>query len=167
MTDKEEARGVVEAAFRRYHGEVYRYLLRRTHNHHDAEELAQRVFADAAASLARTQPRSTLAWLYSVAERRFIDEVRRRERIAQAAALVSAASAVELDYGPQTVRALRQAIERLDYGRQRVVVMKLFEGRPFAEIAARLQISEPACKMRFSRAVRELRAWLEAEGLKP
>lgn len=45
--------------------------------------------------------------------------------------------------------------------------MKVFEGRPFAEIASRVGASEGACKMRFSRGIRTLRALLEEEGIEP
>src|SRR5919202_2104695 len=66
-----------ERAFRRHYGDVYRFVRRRTRDHHEAEELAQQVFADAAASL-RADGRPPLAWLYAVAKRRFADEARRR-----------------------------------------------------------------------------------------
>ena len=45
--------------------------------------------------------------------------------------------------------------------------MKVFEELPFAEIAARLNTTEAACKMRFSRAARQLREALREEGLEP
>src|SRR5918911_2727578 len=50
-----------ERAFRRHYADVYRYVRRRGHSHHDAEDLAQQVFADAAASL-RADGRPPLAW---------------------------------------------------------------------------------------------------------
>ena len=70
--------GSAEAAFRRHYGDVYRYLRRRTGDHHEAEELTQRVFADAAASLDGAE--TPLAWLYTVARRRFADQARRSGR---------------------------------------------------------------------------------------
>jgi DNA-directed RNA polymerase specialized sigma24 family protein len=48
-----------------------------------------------------------------------------------------------------------------------VVVLKLFHGLPFAEIASRLDISEEACRMRLSRGLATLRDHLEAEGVEP
>ncbi|MDP9284639.1 MAG: RNA polymerase sigma factor, partial [Actinomycetota bacterium] len=72
--------GLAELAFRRHHAQIYRYLRRKTGDADRAEDLAQEVFADAASALARGdwRPASMLAWLYTIAQRRFADEVRRR-----------------------------------------------------------------------------------------
>ena len=45
--------GLAEQAFRRHHAQIYRYLRRRTGDPDRAEDLAQEVFADAAAALSR------------------------------------------------------------------------------------------------------------------
>jgi len=155
--------GSAEAAFRRHYGDVYRYLRRRTGNHHDAEELTQRVFVDAAAALVRTAPDEPLAWLYTVAQRRFADEARRTGRQAE----LLDTPAAELSHGPATVGALRRALATLPADQRAVVVAKLLEGRPFAEIARRAGASEAACKMRFVRGLRTLRTLLEQEGIEP
>ena len=73
--------GLAELAFRRHHAQIYRYLRRRTGDPYRAEDLAQEVFADAAVALSRGErPSSMLAWLYTIAQRRFADEARRRSR---------------------------------------------------------------------------------------
>jgi RNA polymerase sigma factor (sigma-70 family) len=153
--------GGAEAAFRRHYGDVYRYLRRRTRNHHEAEELTQRVFADAAASLDGAE--TPLAWLYSVARRRFADEARRAGRTVELGDLPAA----ELVHGPATARALRVALAQLPDAERTVIVAKLLEGRPFAEIARRANATEAACKMRFLRGLRTLRTLLEQEGVEP
>ena len=74
----------VEQAYVRYRTEIYRFLLRRTRDHHEAEDLTQEAFADAAATLSRsTAPTSMRGWLFAVAERRAVDEHRRRKRAAR------------------------------------------------------------------------------------
>jgi RNA polymerase sigma-70 factor (ECF subfamily) len=149
----------IERAFVRYRAEVYRFLLRRTRNHCDAEELTQQVFADAIAALSRSDPpRSMRGWLYAVAERRLIDEVRRRKR---AAAFVDVATP-ELGYtGEETMQALEDAVDRLPDLQRRVLVMRVVEERTYSEIAQALGCNEAACKMRLSRALRQLRDELE------
>jgi RNA polymerase sigma-70 factor (ECF subfamily) len=153
--------GSAEAAFRRHYGDVYRYLRRRTRDHHEAEELAQRVFADAAASLGGAD--SPLAWLYAVARRRFADEARRGGRTVELGDL----PAVEPTHGPATARAIRRALAKVPDAERAVIVAKLLEGRPFAEIARRTGATEAACKMRFVRGLRTLRTLLEQEGVEP
>jgi RNA polymerase sigma-70 factor, ECF subfamily len=149
----------IEQAFVRYSAEVYRFLLRRTRNHCDAEELTQEVFADATSALSRSEPpRSMRGWLYAVAERRLIDELRRRKR---AATLVDVATPDPGYADGDTLQALEDAVDRLPDLQRRVVVMRVVEGRTYGEIAQALDCNEAACKMRLSRALRQLRDELE------
>jgi RNA polymerase sigma factor (sigma-70 family) len=145
----------VEQAYVRYSGAVYRFLLRRTGSHHDAEELTQQVFADAASAMSRGgAPRSMQGWLYAVAERRLIDELRRRKRAAE----VAAALASERDHAvDSTPDALEEAVCRLPLLERRIVVLRVVEGRAYREIARELGYNEGACKMRLSRALQRLR----------
>jgi RNA polymerase sigma factor (sigma-70 family) len=73
---------VVDGAFRRHYATVYRYIRRRTGDDDRAEDLTQEVFAAAAAALPTEgdgRP-PILAWLYTVAQRRFADAARRSAR---------------------------------------------------------------------------------------
>ena len=147
----------VERAFVEYRGDIYRFLLRRTRNHHDAEELTQQVFADAATALARsTPPRSMRAWRYVVAERRFVDELRRRARMAS---IVETESGERLDAAAGN-DALDEAVRALPESQRRIVELRIVEGRSYPDIARMLGCNEAACKMRLSRALRRLRAEL-------
>jgi RNA polymerase sigma-70 factor (ECF subfamily) len=119
------------------------------------------VFVDAAASL-RDTGSPELAWLYTVAKRRFADEARKR------GARISPLSAPEAtEYGPDVAAALHTALGRLPEGQRQVVVLKLLRGARFAEIAETLGITEAAAKMRFVRALEALRTELEGEGVTP
>jgi RNA polymerase sigma factor (sigma-70 family) len=163
-------RDVAERAFRQHRTQVYRFLLRKTGNHHEAEELTQRVFADAASALgsARPEPRSLLAWLYTIAERRFVDEVRRRVVARQRLDLVPRnEEAPDYTHSREITHALKRAIDNLPEDQRAVVIMKVLEDRRFAEIAAALGTSEAACKMRLSRAVAKLKRELRDQGLEP
>lgn len=161
-----------EAAHRRYYSTVYRYVRRRTRSREDAEDLTQGVFAEVVASLERTAEESepTLAWLYTVAQRRLIDEHRRRHG---APAQVISLDAARLEhrpdsaYGIDVAQAITRAIAALPSEQQHVVMLKLIEGRRFAEISAQLGVSEQACRARLSRALRTLRARLDEEGIAP
>jgi RNA polymerase sigma-70 factor, ECF subfamily len=144
-----------EEAYVRYRADVYRFLLRRTRNECDAEELTQEVFADTISALSRADPpRSMRAWLFAVARRRLIDELWRRRRaaetVAELAPRVDHAVTGELD-------ALDEALRRLPLVQRRIVVMRVLEGRTYREIARELDSNEAACKMRLSRALRRLR----------
>jgi RNA polymerase sigma-70 factor, ECF subfamily len=165
VSEKDGVNQVAEQAFRRHYGQVYRYLRRRTRDHHRAEDLAQQVFADAVASLHEADP-SPLAWLYTVAQRRFADELRRSSAARRVPAL-TVVGREEGDYGAAATAALGAAIARLPEGQRQVVVLKLLRGARFAEIGAALGLSADAAKMRFVRALEVLRAELEQEGVEP
>lgn len=169
MTDGPDAEAVGEA-FVRYRSHVYRYLLRRTRDHHDADELTQRVFVDASEAMARrgVNPDSMLAWLLTVAERRFIDEVRRRTNARRGIReLQVVRSSGDADYGRELRTALKRAIAELPQEQRQVAIMKLIQGKPFILISEELGVSVDACKMRLSRAVARLRVALEEEGFRP
>jgi RNA polymerase sigma-70 factor (ECF subfamily) len=155
---------LAELAFRRHYGDVYRFVRRRSPSWVDAEDVTAEVFADAAKGLDRFEPGATpvLAWLYTVAQRRLADEARRR-----AGAPPPEIVREEREYGPSVTAALRNALGSLPETQRAVVVLKLVEGRSFREVAERLELTEAACKMRFSRALERLREELEKEGVEP
>jgi RNA polymerase sigma factor (sigma-70 family) len=146
----------VEAAFLAHRDDVYRYLLRRTSDPWLAEDLTQDVFAaavKAAPSVAADQP--LLPWLYAVARRRLADELRARGRRPAAVSLEQADEVADSRprLSARAVGALVSAVKSLPPSQRRVVVLRLFEGRTFAEIAVLLATSEVACRMRLERAL--------------
>jgi RNA polymerase sigma-70 factor (ECF subfamily) len=160
--------GLAELAFRRHHAQIYRYLRRRTGDADQAEDLAQEVFADAAAALrdGDWRPASMLAWLHTIAQRRFADEARRKRYSATGVAfdhVVEDVSAPE--YDQDLARALLDALSRIAPGQRQIVVMKLLQGASFSDIASALGVSEAAAKMRFQRALAALRRDLEQRGI--
>jgi RNA polymerase sigma-70 factor (ECF subfamily) len=163
----------VASAFRRHYEQVYRFLRRRMETDEAAEDLAQMVFAEAAVRLRHLEREGppVLAWLYTVARRRLIDSAREAARgpgriasldEARAHAVVPAPS-----YGEALAESITAALATLPEGQRQVVVAKLLEGRAFAEIAARLGVTEAACKMRFSRGLEALRSELSRQGVEP
>ena len=109
-----------------------------------------------------------LAWLYTIAQRRFADEARRRRHSMNGLPLddfLEEAPAVE--YGPDVARALRDGISRLSPEQRQVVCMKLLCGSSFGDIATAMDVSEAAAKMRFQRALSALRANFEEQGIGP
>jgi RNA polymerase sigma-70 factor (ECF subfamily) len=158
--------GVAEGAFRRHYQHVYSYLRRRIRDPHRAEELTQDVFAAAAAGLpdAREGDPPVLAWLYTVARRRFVDETRRLRREKRLDLPETRSSS---DYGPFVARALREALGALPGGQSQVLVLKLLRGLTFAEIGHEVGLTEAAAKMRFRRALEALREELIERGIEP
>jgi RNA polymerase sigma-70 factor (ECF subfamily) len=161
--------GLAERAFRLHYRDVLRFVRRRTATEHEAEEVTQAVFAQAAERLEASQDSGALrGWLYTVARRRLADEARRRSRSASVVSLDGLALPVrERRYGAEVAKTLRRALDGLPAAQRSVVVGRLIEGRSFAELAAALGVTEAACKMRFLRGLAYVRAIFEEEGLEP
>ena len=154
----------------RHYRTIYGFVRQRSGSREDAEDVTQTVFVEAAANLTRVyaEGRSPLAWLYTVASRRLIDQARRRGRAPELVPLDAAAGLPgEGRYGEAIGRTLREAIELLPENQRRVVARRLIEGASFAEIAADEGATVPACKMRHMRALGTIRTQLEHEGLEP
>jgi RNA polymerase sigma-70 factor (ECF subfamily) len=156
----------LEAGFRDHRDTVFRFLLRRTRHAERAEDLTQQVFLEAA----RDRPRvgagepPLLAWLYTVARRRFLDE-QDRPVAASLPVYEIGVSDDELRYGREVANAIRVALQRLSPEHRDVLNRRLLEGVPFAELAERYDTTEGAVKMRFTRGLRELQRELSELGI--
>jgi RNA polymerase sigma-70 factor (ECF subfamily) len=160
--------GLAEDAFRAHYDDVYRYVRPRTATHAEAEDIVAQVFEEAAARLGafRSGPAPVLAWLYTVARRRLVDAARRHARHGAPVPLDGVEAAAP-EYAENVAHAIRAALADLPEGQRSVVLLRLVEGRSFAEIAKRLEVTEAAAKMRFARGVSAVKTRLEAEGIKP
>ncbi len=158
-----EDRAAFGALYQRYYDRIYRYLLYRTHNQHDAEDLAGRVFERALQHLGRYQERGYPfgAWLFTIAHNLVANYLRERQR----------RPTTRLEFAPEptgddVVEALEQedlaallerAVSRLSPERQHLIWLRYVEELPHAEIARRLGKSEEAVRAQLSRALRTLR----------
>jgi RNA polymerase sigma factor (sigma-70 family) len=163
--------GLAAEGLRRHYDLVFRYVRRRTRSRAEAEDITQEVFADAAAALARggaLSERQTLAWLYTVAKRRLVDEARRSSRRpSQIDSPLELAPTPESEYGSGVGEEITRALLDLPEPQREVVLMKLFDGLSFAEIGRRHGISEAAAKMRCVRGLEAVRSSLRREGIEP
>jgi RNA polymerase sigma-70 factor (ECF subfamily) len=159
------------SAFRRHYVDVLRFVRKRSPAFgSDAEDITQSVFVKAVGRLGSAERNSppVRAWLYTVARHRLIDEARRTARQGASIPLEEAAlQAAQPRYGNAVANALRMAIAGLPEPQRAVVVMRLVEGRSFAEIARQLDATEAACKMRFRRGLSAVRDVFEREGIAP
>jgi RNA polymerase sigma factor (sigma-70 family) len=148
---------------------VLRFVRRRVASLAEAEDVTQEAFASAVESLARSAQASepTIGWLYTVARRRLVDEARRRRLETVPLEVVRDAASADDDYGGLVAEALGAALVKLPAPQRAVIVLRLLEGCGFAEIGARLGVTEEACRVRFMRALKQLRVEFEKEGLAP
>jgi RNA polymerase sigma factor (sigma-70 family) len=148
--------------YRQHAASIYRYTRAVLGNHADAEDVTQQIFLNAYRALSRgTKPRKTENWLFTIAH----NEVRRHLRDTRGKRLE-----VELDEelaqpAPErsepSVTDVLRALQHLTPNQRSALVMREFEGRSYAEIAAIMGLSQAALETLVFRARRGLAEVLE------
>jgi RNA polymerase sigma-70 factor, ECF subfamily len=147
---------------------VFHYLLGRTRNPHDAEELAADVFATALESLTLgAVPRQTGSWLVGIADHlasRFFRERRTTEADAPVVDLTEERDPEELALGRLERQTVWQCIAGLSPEHRQVLLLRVVAGLSAREVGEVLGKTEEAIRVLQFRALRALRKnWMEAE----
>jgi len=152
--------------YRKYLPQVYSFAFYELGNHHDAEDVTERVFLSAFAALPRFEERGEAAstfrvWLFRIA-RNAISNHRRtlgRRREAPVALAGDVAGGLEPDrlaiHGEEQRRAFA-AVRRLPADRRRAVILRFVEEMSIREIAAVMERSEGAVRVLIHRALRSV-----------
>jgi len=163
--------------YRRHAEDLLRYFARRTLDPESAAELTAETFAEAFASRARYRDTGAngVAWLYGIA-RHQLGRYFRNGRVDAAArkwlALPPRALPSEdyeriedlIDFAPIRA-ALIDALETLGEDQREALRLRVIDGLPYPDVAARLQCGEGAARQRVSRGLRRLALVLQDRGL--
>ncbi len=173
---KSYARDRAEEAFgeivRRHLPLVYSAAVRRTDGDaHRAKDVAQIVFSALARDAAALSRHPALTgWLYTATRNAAIDlmraERRRQKREEEALTMEQMASSSETPADWEQLRpVLDDVMDELDGPDREAVLLRFFEGRPLAAVAAALRVSEDAARKRVDRALDKLGAQLARRGI--
>ncbi|MBK9031771.1 MAG: RNA polymerase sigma factor [Myxococcales bacterium] len=162
-------------AFRALHREVaprlLAYLTGMARSRAVAEDVLQATFLKVhRARAAYVRGADPLPWIYAIAHRTFLDEVRRRKRAAvptddgevpeTAAAITGEAATVaaeRTEADPEVTRAALAALAQLPEAQRQAVVLTKLDGRSVAEAAAIAGTTPGAMKVRAHRGYEALR----------
>jgi len=157
---------------RRHIGLVYSVALRQVEGDaHLAQEVSQKVFTDLARKASSLVPHPVLSgWLYRGTQFAAIDamrsERRRRAREQEAQSMHEFATAPDSETDREKLRpVLDQVMGELNDRDRDAVMLRFFEGRPFADIGRRLRLTEDAARMRVERALDRMRTLLTKRGV--
>ena len=156
--------GELGPLFERHHSRLYQFCLRMTGAPALAEDLVQEVFHRMLRYRHTFRGDSSfLPWMYRMARNACADHYRRTggdeplgEREENRAH--QEADALARLEETEAVSLLRQALLELPFDKREVLVLSRFEARRYQEIAALLDCSVGAVKVRVHRAIGELRA---------
>ncbi len=159
-----------ERLFARVAPRVHRFFLRTFGETALADDLLQVTFLKVHKARRQYRPQlPLLPWLFAVAARVRLDELRRRRRLAEDAGEDDLARAEEAgaEEGAraqaaeaaraEAAEAVRAAIDRLPQSQRVVLHLHRYEGLPLAQVAQVLGTTEGAVKLRAFRAYEKLR----------
>lgn len=140
---------------------------------HLAEDVTQRVFTDLARKARQLSGYAVLGgWLYRSAQFDASDVVRAERRRRAREQEASTMQEILSDHPPagtadwqKLAPVLDEAIGELSERDRDAVVLRFFEGKPFAEIGAALRLTEDAARMRVERALDKLHGALRRRGI--
>jgi RNA polymerase sigma factor (sigma-70 family) len=153
----------------RYVNLVYSTAVRVTDNAHHAEEITQAVFIILARKAGSLSPRVVLSgWLYQVARftaANFLKGENRRQRREQEAYMQSILNEPAPTVWKDIAPLLDEAMGRLGETDRNVVVLRYFENKSAAEVAAKLDLTEDAARKRANRALGKMRKFFAGRGV--
>jgi RNA polymerase sigma-70 factor (ECF subfamily) len=151
----------------RYAADVQRYVASFVHDHHEAEDITQNVFAKLMKAIRKYEEREVpfAAWIMRVARNAALDHMRARRAIPTEE--VRLADDGHTQVGVDRGRDLRHALEDLPEDQREVLVLRHIAGLSPVEIASALKKSESSVHGLHHRGRRALRAKLSELGAAP
>ena len=166
--DRDAAGAFVEALFARHHREIYVYLLRMLREPELAADLAQDAFIKAYKNYDTLEkPENARAWLYQIAHRVALDEIRRRKIIRffpwTGESHGSAPSAEHLVMDANLSGDLQRALMRIPERQRAALLLAELHDLTGVELATALGVSHVAARALLTRARESLRQAIAAE----
>jgi RNA polymerase sigma-70 factor (ECF subfamily) len=166
--DRDEAAVFVEVLFAKHQGEIYAYLLRMMRDPEVAADMTQDAFIKAYKNYETLEkPENARAWLYQIAHRVALDEIRRRKIIRflpwTGESHGSAPSAEHLVMEARLSGDLQRALERIPERQRAALLLAELHDLTGLELAAALGVSHVAARALLTRARESLRQALAAE----
>ena len=151
----------------RYAADVQRYVNSFVHDHHEAEDITQNVFAKLMKAIKKYEQREVpfAAWIMRVARNAALDHLRARRAIPTEE--VRLADTGQAQTGLDRGRALRDALEQLPEDQREVLILRHIAGLSPVEIAATLDKTESSVHGLHHRGRRTLQASLTELGAAP
>ena len=153
-----------DGLYRRHAATVYRYSLAVLGNHADAEDVTQTTFMNAYRALAQgVKPRKAENWLLTIAHNQIRQHFRRTLGKPLEVELDETNARAQTHDEPDepSVADVLRALQTLSPAQRSAIVMREFEGRPYAEIAEILGLTSSALEALLFRARRALAEQLE------
>ena len=146
-----------------YHGKVYGYILSKTNNKHNAEDLTSEVFLKVYEKLdSFDESKASLStWIYTITRNTLTDYFRTSKVFAEIPETMVADTSVEDDVcNAEILEILARALETLDERERDVIILRFYSGKTLREISSQMGISYAYVKVLQNKAFEKLREFL-------
>lgn len=166
--DRDDASAFVETLFAKHHNEIYAYLIRMMRDPEVAADMTQDAFIKAYRNYATLEkPENARAWLYQIAHRVALDEIRRRKIIRftpwTGESRGAAPSAEHLAMEGRLSGEMQRALARIPDRQRAALLLAELHDLTGVELAAALGVSHVAARALLTRARESLRQALGSE----
>ena len=166
--DRDTAGSFVESLFAKHHGEIYAYLMRMLRDPELAADLTQDAFVKAYRNYESLEKaENARAWLYQIAHRVALDELRRRKIVRflpwTGESRGSAPSAEHLAMDLRLSGDLERALARIPERQRSALLLAELHDLTGVELAAALGVTHVAARALLTRARESLRQALAVE----
>ncbi len=141
---------------------IYNYIYYRTHHKETAEDLTSTVFMKALENFQSFNPEkgNFSMWIYRIAKNALIDHYRTLKQNLNIDDIWDISSQTEIPKDTDThmqLEKVKKYLKTLKPVQRDIIIMRLWDGLSYQEIADILGKSEGSCKVTFSRAIAEIR----------
>jgi RNA polymerase sigma-70 factor (ECF subfamily) len=156
----------LEEIVSKYQKPIFFFILRMVWNETDAADLLQKTFINALRNIRRFDRRSNLkTWLYRIAinvcKNHFRDDPRRREVNIEGMVFFDEKNPLDQIISEEERKGLSLALNDLPEKQRYTVILKVYQGLRYREIAAITGCSEGTAKANFHFGVKKLREILK------
>lgn len=146
----------------RYIKKIYDFVFYKTHHKEIAEDLVSQSFMKALNNISKfnINEGTFQAWIYQIARNTVIDHYRTKKQDINIEDVWDLARDEDLERdidAKNKLKRIEKYIKELKPQQRDIIIMRVWQGMSYEEIAEVMKQSEASCKMTYSRAIRKLR----------
>lgn len=148
--------------YNRYVKRMYDFVYFKTHHQQTAQDITSQTFLQMMEKIQTYDPRKGAfsAWLHRIARNLVIDHFRALKPTTPIEDVWDLAGDTDVESDADTavkLEAVRKVLSQLTAKQRNVLLLRLWHGYAFAEIAQALGMTEAACKMQYKRGITTVR----------
>lgn len=154
-----------EKVYREYHDKVLHYVIGKTSNYNEAEDITQNVFVKIFAKIDTfdESKASISTWVYTIAQNTVIDFYRTRKVNVELPEDIPQDVGLDEDIlNAEVLEALADALEQMDERERDLIVLHYYQNRTLKEVSEALGMSYSNTKLVHNKAIVNLRKLMRA-----